>query len=76
MNISHVERMTIREPFAEIHLLITIDRSFHRQMKNSLYSSLYFEKIGPNVVALLTQTPIIDSNLPEYASTERVSICI
>ena len=50
--------MTIREPFAEIHLLITTDRSFHRQMKNSLYSSLYFEKIGPNVAALLTQTPI------------------
>ena len=38
--------------------LIATNRSFHCQVKNSLYSSPYFEKIRTNVIALSTKTPI------------------
>jgi hypothetical protein len=38
--------------------LISTDRSFHCQVKNTLYSSPYFEKISLDVVALSTRTPI------------------
>ncbi|CAF0770905.1 unnamed protein product [Didymodactylos carnosus] len=38
--------------------LIGTNRSFHCHVKNSLYSSPHFEKIGSNVMALSTRTPI------------------
>jgi hypothetical protein len=38
--------------------LISTNRSFHCYVKNSLYSSPHFEKIGSDVLALSTRTPI------------------
>ncbi|CAF4043843.1 unnamed protein product [Adineta steineri] len=38
--------------------IISTERSFHCQVQNSVYSSPHFEKIGSNVMALSTRTPI------------------
>jgi hypothetical protein len=38
--------------------LISTNRSFHCQVRNSMYSSPHFEKISSDVVALSTRTPI------------------
>lgn len=63
--------VTIHE---KIVLMISTSRSFHCQVKNSLYTSPHFEKINSDVLAFSTRTPISCAITGEYHVFKNLTI--